>query len=65
MELLLPSSDGQYYIISEMGAKAYKILQNLITPATPSDKSFKELVDVMKKHFHLQRSCYDLNSILE
>ena len=38
-------------LISAMGAKAYKILQNLITPATPSDKSFNELVDVMKKHF--------------
>ena len=38
-------------LLSAMGAKAYKILRNLITPATPSDKSLKELVDVMKKHF--------------
>ena len=41
----------QAVLISAMGAKAYKILQNLITSATPSDKSFNELVDVMKKHF--------------
>ena len=41
----------QAVLLSAMGAKAYKILRNLITPATPSDKSFKELVDVMKKHF--------------
>ena len=38
-------------LISAMGAKAYKILRNLITPSAPSDKSFKELVEVMTKHF--------------
>ena len=34
-----------------MGAKAYKTLRNLITPHNPSDKSFKQLVEVMTKHF--------------
>ena len=34
-----------------MGGKAYKLMRNLISPAMPSDKSFKELVEVMKKHF--------------
>ena len=43
-------------LISAMGAKAYKLLQNLITPSSPSDKSFKELVDVMMKHFCLPPS---------
>ena len=38
-------------LISAMGAKAYKLLRNLITPSSPSDKSFKELVDVITKHF--------------
>ena len=38
-------------LISAMGAKSYKLLRNLITPAAPSDKSFKELVEALTKHF--------------
>ena len=34
-----------------MGAKCYKLLRNLITPAAPSDKSFTELVEALTKHF--------------
>ena len=34
-----------------MGGKAYKLMRNLISPVMPSDKSFEELVEVMKKHF--------------
>jgi len=48
----ISSSDKQWAVlISAMGTKAYTILQNLITPNTPSDLSFKELVKVMMKHF--------------
>ena len=46
----------QAVLISAMGAKAYKTLQNLITPHNPSDKSFKQLVEVMTKHFCLPPS---------
>ena len=38
-------------LISAMRAKAYKALRNLITPHNPSDKSFKQFVEVMTKHF--------------
>ena len=34
-----------------MGAKSYKLLRNLITPKAPSEKSFRELVETMTKHF--------------
>ena len=48
----ITSADKQRAVlISAMGAKAYKTLQNLITPHNPSDKTFKQLVEVMTKHF--------------
>ena len=48
----ITSSDKQRAVlISAMGAKSYKLLRNLITPKAPSDKSFKELVEAMTKHF--------------
>ena len=48
----ITSADKQRAVlISAMGAKAYKTLRNLITPHNPSDKSFKQLVEVMTKHF--------------
>ena len=34
-----------------MEAKAYMTSQNLITPHNPSVKSFKQLIEVMMKHF--------------
>ena len=40
-------------MISAMGAKVYKTLQNLINPHNPSDKSVKQLADIMTKHFCL------------
>ena len=47
----ITSADKQRAVlISAMGAKAYKTLRNLITPHNPSDKSFKQLVEVMTKH---------------
>ena len=48
----ITSADKQRAVlISAMGSKAYKTLRNLITPYNPSDKSFKQLVEVMTKHF--------------
>ena len=38
-------------LLSSIVARAYKILRNLISPSTPMEKSFKQLVEVMKKHF--------------
>ena len=33
-----------------IGADSYKLLRNLVVPATPADKSLDELVHVMKEH---------------
>ena len=38
-------------LLSSTGAQAYKILRNFISPSTPMEKSFKQMVEVMKKHF--------------
>ena len=34
-----------------VGANTYKLLWNLLTPAKPGDKSYKELVEVLAKHY--------------
>ena len=34
-----------------LSTMAYKVLRNLIFPSTPTEKSFKELVEAMTKHF--------------
>ena len=48
----LTDADTKWAIlISAMGGKVYKLMHNLVSPANPSDKSFAELVEVMKKHF--------------
>ena len=38
-------------LISAMGGKGYKLMRNLISPVKPKDKSFEQLVEIMKKHF--------------
>lgn len=37
-------------LLSVIGADSYKLLRNLVVPATPADKSLDELVEVMKEH---------------
>ena len=37
--------------LSIVGAITYKLLQNLLTPAKAGDKSYKELVEVLAKHY--------------
>jgi len=51
MVLLMLRSKQWAILLSKIGAQAYKVLQNLISPSIPSEKSFKELVEVMTKHF--------------
>ena len=53
----------QAILLSTIGAQAYKVLPNLISPSTPTEKSFKDLVEAMTKHFcpPLLRSCNVLN----
>ena len=37
--------------LSLIGSKTYSLLRNLVSPAPPQDKSYKDLVDVLKAHF--------------
>ena len=42
--------------LSVVGPKTYKLLSSLISPATPGEKDFGELVGVLKKHYSPQPS---------
>lgn len=45
------SADKQRAILlSVCGSKTYKLIRNLTTPAKPSDKTFKELVELVQIH---------------
>ena len=37
--------------LSVIGAKTYSLLCDLVSPASPKDKSLEQLADVLKKHF--------------
>ena len=37
-------------LLTVIGDKAYALLRNLVAPVKPATKSFRELVEVMKKH---------------
>ena len=45
-------------LLSAVGAAAYKRLRSLVCPAKPGDKTYTELVDVMKQH-HNHRQAED------
>ena len=36
---------------SVLGAKTYKLVRGLTRPATPKDKTYKELTEIIKKHY--------------
>ena len=50
LQLMVPRALANI-LLSTIGAQAYKVLQNLISPSTQTEKSFKESVEVMTKHF--------------
>ena len=39
-------------LLSACGASAYQLIRSLLSPATPNEKSFAEIVDVMRDHYH-------------
>ena len=39
-------------LISIMGSQAYKLLRTLISPSMSNDKSFAQLVEVVKNHYN-------------
>ncbi|XP_051963005.1 uncharacterized protein zgc:165409 isoform X2 [Xyrauchen texanus] len=41
-------------LLSAMGASTYGLLRNLVYPEKPKDKTFEEIVDILKSHFETQ-----------
>ena len=41
-------------LLSSCGAKTYKLIRNLVAPGKPTDKSFAELVNIVKNHLNPQ-----------
>ena len=39
-------------LLTVIGAKAYSLLRNLVSPAKPGDKTFEELCALMKRHYN-------------
>ena len=37
-------------LLNGVGAKTYNLIRNLVAPNKPSDKTFKEIVDLVQKH---------------
>ena len=50
------TSKQRTILLSSISMQAYIILRSLIYPSTPTDKSFKELVEVMTNYFCPQTS---------
>ena len=39
-------------LLSSCGAKTYKLIKNLVSPGKPTDKTFTELVNIVKNHLN-------------
>ena len=48
-------------LLSVCGAKTYKLIRNLVNPRKPTDKSFAELVNLVKNHLNHHQSCIAVN----
>ncbi|UYV63828.1 K02A2.6-like, partial [Cordylochernes scorpioides] len=44
------------YLLTLMGSKTYGVLKNLCSPILPKDKTFDNLIDILKRHFSPKRS---------
>lgn len=61
------SATKQHAILpSSCGADTCQIIHNLVAPSMPNDKSFKQIVDLVKAHYCLQPSvivpCFTFNN---
>ena len=54
-------------LLSAVGSKTYALLRNLLSPVPPKTKSFRDIVDILKRHFDRSRwsSRNDSVSIVE
>ena len=50
-------------LLAMIGPATFKLLTNLVVPEEPGDKTFKELIEKLKKH-HNPRSSSDYSSTL-
>ena len=41
-------------LLSTCGVKTYKLIRNLVSPGKPRDKTFAELVNIVKNHLNLR-----------
>ena len=39
-------------LLSSVGSQTYSLARNLVSPAKPGDKTFAELVKILKEHFN-------------
>ncbi|UYV83550.1 hypothetical protein LAZ67_23001442, partial [Cordylochernes scorpioides] len=44
------------YLLTLMGSKTYGVLKNLCSPILPKNKTFDDLIDILKRHFSPKRS---------
>ena len=47
----IPDRKNTHVLLSVVGGSTYWLLCNLVVPARPKDKSFTEIVEVLKAHF--------------
>jgi len=47
----IPEAKHVAVLLSAIGGETYGLLRNLVAPATPRDKTYKELIEVLEKHF--------------
>ena len=47
----IPGRKKTPVFLSVVGGSTYGMLRNLVAPASPKDKSFEEIVEVLKAHF--------------
>ena len=47
-----PVGKKRAILLSACGASAYQLIRSLLSPATPNERSFAEIVAVMRDHYH-------------
>ena len=50
------ASKKKLVLLSVIGPSTYALLRNLVSPAKPGDKTYDELVSVLKEHYNLTPS---------
>ncbi|UYV63245.1 hypothetical protein LAZ67_2003535 [Cordylochernes scorpioides] len=56
LEKIIRDEKKKAYLLTLMGSKTYGVLKNLCSPILPKDKTFDNLIDILKRHFSPKRS---------